>query len=156
MEGIDKMTMELLMNKKKYNKYISKNDPELHNKKQQEFAKMQKYAARILDLTEGLLTDPNMEVKNDVNEMFIQYVKTCMYHFETKDMELAGCRDSYENGNYDDENTLFGECEQDADSESEKESEKVAPTPKSYWGKSIQKVGSSNIDSFFQPKNKII
>lgn len=150
MEGIDKMTMELLMNKKKYNKYISKTDPELYDKKQQDFAKMQKYAARILDLTEGLLNDPNMEVQNDVNDTFIQYVKTCMYHFETKDMELAGCRDTYENDNDAADNMLFG------NNECEDNKPEYVNTSKSYWGKSIQKVGSSNIDSFFQPKNKII
>jgi len=141
MEDIDKMTMQLLMNKRKYNKYISQTDPEKYEKQQQEFAKIQKYATRILSLTEDLLNDPNMSVHNNVNECFIQYVKTCIYHFETKDLELAGCKDSYENDNEDDE-SMFDKCE---------EQETTKSQSGSYWGKSIHKIG--RVDSFFTPKN---
>jgi hypothetical protein len=141
MENIDKMTMELLMNKRKYNKYISKTDPEKYEKQQEEFIKIQKYASRILNLTEDLLNDPNMSVQSDVNDCFMNYVKTCIYHFETKDMELAGCKDSYENDN-DDESGMFDKCD-DAPRE----------TSGSYWGKSIQKLNNSRVDTFFNRKN---
>lgn len=141
MENIDKMTMELLMNKKKYNKYISKNDPEKYNQRQEEFARIRKYASRILSLTEGLLNDPDMEVQNDVNTSFLDYVKTCIYHFETKDMELAGCKDSYEGDDDDrEENSMFDKCD-DGPTESQ-----------SYWGKRIHKVNGSRVDAYFNPK----
>lgn len=145
MEGIDKMTMELLMNKRKYNKYISKADPDKYEKRQQEFAKMQRYASRIMHLTEDLLNDPNMEVQNDVNEAFLQYVKTCMYHFENKDLELAGCKDYYEHDDEDDD-VMFDKCD------SANATANTTATGSSYWGKSIQKVGNSRVDAFFQPK----
>jgi len=149
MENIDKMTMELLMNKRKYNKYISKNDPEKYNKQQQEFARIRKYASRILSLTEDLLNDPDMEVQSDVNHSFLDYVKTCNYHFETKDMELAGCKDSYE-GNDDDDNTMFDTC---ADAPEKQTEDTPRKESQSYWGKSIHKVSSSRVDAYFNRKN---
>lgn len=140
MEDIDKMTMELLMNKRKYNKYISKNDPEKYNQRQEEFSRIQRFAPRILSLTEDLLNNPDTEVPGDIHQSFLDYVKTCMYHFETKDREHAG---SYEGDH--DENTMFDKCD-----------EEESPTEaKSYWGKRIHKVSGSRVDAYFNRKQDL-
>lgn len=156
MENIDKMTMELLMNKKKYNKYISKNEPDKYNQRQQEFMRIQKYASRIMGLTEDLLNDPDMEVQYDVNASFLDYVKTCIYHFETKDREMAGCKDSYEGDDDDHEETsMFESCDSataTANTNESPSSHSSSSSSSSYWGKRIHKMNGTRVDAYFNQK----
>lgn len=142
------MTMELLMNKRKYNKYISKNDPEKYSQRQEEFSRIQKYATRILSLTEDLLNDPDTEVPSDIHQSFLDYVKTCMYHFETKDREFAGCYEG-DNDNNDKEDTMFGECNND------ESARQALQEVNSYWGKRIHKVSGSRVDAYFSKASSI-
>lgn len=158
MENIDKMTMELLMNKSKYNKYIAKNDPKKYDEQQKEIEKIHKYANRIRMLTQELLEDPHKPVQNNVNECFMNYVKSCIYHFETKDYEKKGEKDSYEKDDDDEdgENTMFGDdCGNDDESNSNHRSEKYQQGS-SYWGKSITKINTAmTMDAYFHSNKKI-
>ena len=56
-EFIDNITLELLMNKGQYNKYISKKHPEKYEKVKEFQEKLYKYKYDIIDLTKELL-DP--------------------------------------------------------------------------------------------------
>jgi hypothetical protein len=155
MENIDKMTLELLMNKSKYNKYIAKTDPKKYDEQQQECAKIQKYAERIANLTEELLNNPYKPIQNDINDSFMNYVKTCIYHFEIKDYEKRHEKDSYEKDDVDEESVLFGEMDNDANNTDSEYNNQHQKTTSSYWGKSIKKMNAAmTMDAYVYSKNK--
>jgi len=146
MENIDKMTMELLMNRSKYNKYIAKNDPKKYDDQQKESDKIRRYAHRIASLTEELLQDPHKPIQHDINECFMNYVKTCIYHFETTDYDQKGVKDSYEKDD-DDEDTMFN-CDNDNDNNND--NNRRGEKGSSYWGKSITKINNAmTMDAYF-------
>ena len=84
---IDKMTMELLMNKTQYQKYVCLTDPKKHLENQEFNRKLRKYKNQIMNLTNDLIVDPTKQIKNDVNEGFQDYVRTLIKHFELKELE---------------------------------------------------------------------
>ena len=84
---IDNITLELLMNKSQYNKYVSQKDPEKYVKMKQHVDKMMKYKYDIIDLTKELLDDPDKQITLEINEIFEAYVKTMVNYFEMKEME---------------------------------------------------------------------
>ena len=84
---IDKMTLEFLMNRNQYKKYVSKTDPTKHIENEKHLQKIWKYRGRISQLTDELLKNPEKLVTLDVNESFDRYVRTLVYYFEMKDLE---------------------------------------------------------------------
>lgn len=88
-EFIDNITLELLMNKGQYHKYISKKHPEKYEKVKEYQEKLYKYKYDIIDLTKELLENPEKEITNEVNEIFEAYVKKLMHFFEMKEMETG-------------------------------------------------------------------
>jgi hypothetical protein len=114
---VDTITLELLMNKNHYNRYISKKDPSKYNEKMQYNRNIEKYKEAILELTERLLDDPDLQITTDVNSIFDAYTKRIIDYLQMKEMESA------------DDDTMFGSIEPS----------KYVPTPRpaihSYWGK---------------------
>ena len=49
-EYIDKLTMELLLNKNHYSKYLAKTDPKKHDQFQEYKSKLRKYSVEIMDI----------------------------------------------------------------------------------------------------------
>lgn len=86
-EFIDNITLELLMNKGQYNKYISKKHPEKYEKVKEFQGKLYKYKYDIIDLTKELLENPEKDISNDVNEIFEAYVKKLIHFFEMKEID---------------------------------------------------------------------
>jgi hypothetical protein len=124
-EYIDKITLELLINKNQYNKYIASADPEKHRKITEFSDKLTKYSEQIMSLTEQYCSNPKTQKTTEMDEMFIQYAKTCFRYFEMK--ELEGDPDfGHEGSNQDnEEDVLFAS---------------VAHTPiHSFWGKGAKK-----------------
>jgi len=120
---VDKITLELLMNKNHYNRYISKTDPKRHEEYVEHMEKVKKYTEHILNTTRDFLDDPNHQVTTEVNEAYENYVRTLICHFDYKRMENLN-----ENHNDDnDDDVLFGNMDNKL-----KEPE---PPSKSYWGK---------------------
>jgi len=89
METIDKLTLELLMNKNTYNRYIEKTDPNKHKEEQEFRRKITKYKSRIIQMTLKYLDDPNFQVNNELNNMFSEYSKTFVKYFEMNDLEIS-------------------------------------------------------------------
>jgi hypothetical protein len=85
--NIDKLTLELFMNRNIYKKYVAKNEPEKYEKIVIHHENVRKYKHRILNLTEQLLEDPSMQITTEINEIFDAYSKTLIRHFQQKDME---------------------------------------------------------------------
>ena len=130
-KSIDKLTMELMMNKAHYKKYLAKTNPEKFIETQEHINKIVKYKHRISNLMNELLEDScksNISAKytNDINDSFDQFMRTCMKYFELKELEQnsggGGKKDE------EDDEILFGEMSD----------EPVAETT-SIWGKAIKK-----------------
>jgi len=85
--NIDQMTLELLMNKTQYQKYISKTNPKRYAEIQKYLASIQKYRGQIETMTETLLDNPEKPITTDVNEAFENYTRTLIKYFQMKNLE---------------------------------------------------------------------
>ena len=99
--SIDKLTMELLLNKTHYAKYLSKTDPQKHSEYQEFLGKLSTYREDILTMTETLLVNPKKMYTNEVGQAFDNYVQTLIKYLEIEEMNKDP-----DNGN-DDPDTLF-------------------------------------------------
>ena len=137
--SLDKITLELLINKKQYSKYLSKSDPSKYEEHKTHLSKVELYLEKILHLTRELLNDPDKQVTTDINTSFNEYVKTCIEYIEMKDYETK-CNNVYNNDEDEDEDEdemLFGKMDD-------------PPKTSSYWGKSIRK--TNHMELFFPSK----
>jgi len=119
-EFVDKVTLELLMNKNHYNRYISQTDPKKHQEQLAHMEKIKKYKNMILEITEEFLDNPYKQVTTEVNEAFDSYVRTLIRHYEYNQIE-------HENSNSNEEDVLFGTMD---GTETYKSS-----VNRSFWGK---------------------
>lgn len=138
---IDKWTLELLINKSQYSKYLSKTDPSKYKKHQEHLMKIELYLEKIMELTHDLLENPEKQVTTDINSSFEEYIKTCIHYFEMKEYEEK-CSQSENQGEEEDDkdndDMMFGKIDEPATKGS------------SYWGKSIYK--KNHMDMFFPKK----
>jgi heptaprenylglyceryl phosphate synthase len=99
--SIDKLTMELLLNKTHYAKYLSKTDPQKHSEYQEFLGKLSTYREDILTMTETLLVNPKKMYTNEVGQAFDNYVQVLIKYLEIEEMNKES-----DNIN-DDPDTLF-------------------------------------------------
>lgn len=124
MESIDKMTLELLMNRTNYNKYVEKTDPKKFEDYKIYKQKIRKYKSRILALTQQYLDNPDLQISLETNDSFADYAKTIIKHFEMDDLEKS-C--SYgEKEKEKDEDILFDPTQMTSFEESDNEDNKPA------------------------------
>lgn len=130
-EFIDNITLELLMNKGQYNKYISKKHPEKYEKVKELQEKIYKYKYDIIDLTKELLENPEKEITNEVNDIFEAYAKKLIHYFEMKELETGNLYTPRPYNNDDEDDMMFEKIDE------------PTPTPvnngDSLWGKRITK-----------------
>jgi hypothetical protein len=84
--SIDKLTMELLLNKTHYAKYLSKTDPQKHSEYQEFLGKLSTYREDILTMTETLLCNPKKMYTNEVGDAFDNYVQVLIKYLEIEEM----------------------------------------------------------------------
>ena len=137
---VDKVTLELLMNKNHYNRYLSQTDPKKHQEYLEHLHKVKKYRSGIMNMTIDFLDNPNHQVTTEVNEAFYYYMRTLVRHFDCKRMESEGKNEDHNT----DENMLFGEMDTDKE---EQETDHI-PTMHSFWGKHKVQKKSSYYHSF--------
>ena len=80
---INQITLECLINKEIYKKYLTSNNTNtiINNKKDRKF-----YRKRILQLTRDiLLNDPSLKITNDIQFVFENYVNHCIQYFKMVD-----------------------------------------------------------------------
>jgi hypothetical protein len=104
MDGVDKITLELLMNKSQYSKYLSVKDPAKYEELQQHLEKVSKYKDQIMEFTHEYCEDHNTQKSLELNEAFTNYVKSCIKYIEMKEFEEEP---KYER---DIEDTMFERC----------------------------------------------
>lgn len=128
-EMIDKLTLELLMNKSHYKRYIANADPTKHAEMVKHNALITKYKYKMMNLTNEMLSDPSKQITTNVNEAFNGYVKTLIQYFQMKEFENKS------NEHSDDEDVLFGNMAEDDGNAAESEpNEPIEPIMKSFWG----------------------
>ena len=129
-EMIDKVTLELLMNKSHYRRYVATTDPVKHAETVKHTALIAKYKYKLTNLTNDLLNDPSKQITTDVNEAFNGYVKTLLQYFQMKELEHTS------NEHSDEEDMLFGDIDENASHyvEPDEVQETVEPIMKSFWG----------------------
>jgi len=88
-EYIDKLTLEMFMNKSHYYKYLSKADPAKFEKKAKHRAALRRHAVDIIDLTSKMIENPDDAPTSEVAEAFDDYVKTLMKCLEMRRDEDA-------------------------------------------------------------------
>lgn len=124
---VDQITLELLMNKSQYHKFISKNNPDEFNKIQNQYDEISYYKDSILELTEELLTNRYKSVSTEVNDLFEGYVKAIINHLKMKQIEA---KNNYNKCDEDEVDTIF---------EDMNEEHQPRNTDNSLWGKSVTK-----------------
>lgn len=88
MQDIDRLTLELFMNKSTYQKYLSQSDPKKAEENKRFKKDLQKYAKDILKHTQTYLYNPDqIQVTLEVNEMLETFGKTWIKYFQTKELE---------------------------------------------------------------------
>ena len=108
---IDKMTLELLVNKRQYRKYLEKHNTAEYEQKQDSFMQFCKYKKQIGMLMQELLNDYSVSGNSahlgntEIHDIFEAFIQKSTYFFESKEHELQsfGFRADDE-----DEDTLFG------------------------------------------------
>ena len=137
--SFDQITLELMCNKKKYNKIIEKTNPKKFEENREQTIKLNKYSDKIMNITNQLLDSPDTQITNEINNAFEEYSRICIRYFEMKEYENKYNHES------EDEDILFGNID-DSYENKEKIDPFFTPNPmnkiptKSYWGKSIHKI----------------
>ena len=90
---LDKLTLELLMNKTNYKRYIEKTDPKKFDERQTFLARVRKYRGRILSLTEDYLENPDIQITLDMNQAFDDYMKSAIRYLEDQDIQSRPLED---------------------------------------------------------------
>lgn len=126
-EQIDKLTMELLLNKNHYSKYLQHTDIKRFDEFKAFKLKLKKHSIDIVDITSNLVENPKTPINKDIEEAFEIYVKTIIRYLEIKE---TGNAHSFQKE--DDEDVLFGNMEIDQPNE---EIDETKEPKKSFWGK---------------------
>jgi hypothetical protein len=139
-EDIDKLTLELLINKNQYNKYLSQTNPEKYKQHREHLDKIAKYRGKIHSMFSQLLENPDKQITTNVNEDFDHFVRTCINHFEMKEFDY---QTSHEKEVEDDDDVMFGNCESVTENESLLDTSYASG---SLWGKKIKKKNNDSGD----------
>jgi len=102
---VDQITLELLLNKTRYQKYLSKSDPQKFVEYQEFSENCNRMSRPILDMTMRLLQDPGTDrYSQEVKEAFERYSRVLIRFLEIKEMtdHFQEVREDD-----DDEDTLF-------------------------------------------------
>jgi len=128
-EMIDKLTLELLMNKSHYKRYIANADPTKHAEMVKHNALITKYKYKIMNITNEMLSDPSKQITTNVNDAFNGYLKTLIQYFQMKEFENKS------NEHSDEDDVMFGSIDDEVCNTIEPEqNEMVEPIMKSFWG----------------------
>jgi hypothetical protein len=91
---IDKMTLELLVNKRQYRKYLEKTHSEEYAQKKEQYMRFRKYKPQIELLLHNMLNDfsisgfPTHLGNTEIHEIFEALIQKSTYFFEGKEQEM--------------------------------------------------------------------
>jgi hypothetical protein len=82
---IDDLTIQLLLNKTNYAKYLSKTDTQKYEEHQQFVLDCEQYRNPILDMTKHMMRDPTLSYSSEVSDAFNQYARIIIRYLEVKE-----------------------------------------------------------------------
>ena len=94
---VDQITLELLLNKSTYQKYLSKTDPDKHHQYQEFIKKLKGFKPNILDITEDMIDHQNHKYTNELTDAFDSYARAVIKYLEIESSKQQN----------DDEDVLF-------------------------------------------------
>lgn len=144
MADFDQLSMEMLMNKSQYDKYLSKTNPAESNARKKFHKSIKRHKPEILKLTKQFLDDPTTDFNLSVNAILENYAKTVIQYIQMKSIDNKTNGGCYENDYDEDEGeSKSDESEEDNDSgdEGTANSDTYIPNRRveSFWGKQINK-----------------
>jgi len=132
---VDKITLELLLNKTNYQKYLSKSEPQKFAEYQEFLDNCEKHKRQMVNITCSLINNPaNNKCSTEVANAFETYAKVLIRYLEMK--EMTDSIQAANNQEYNDDDVLFPAImDEPANSVSDfyldddLDQEPVAPTP---------------------------
>jgi len=98
-----------------------KNRPKKHSEIQSHYSDIRKYRSAILNMTEDFLNRPDMQITNELGEIFDAYSRTLIRYFKNKELEKTS---SFEKEQEDEDDVMFGTIDNMPPSQ---------PTMNSFW-----------------------
>lgn len=83
---VDKITLELLLNKTMYQKYLSKSEPQKFAEYQEFLNNCTKYKRQMVNITCSLIDNPSNKFSTEVANAFETYAKVLIRDLELKEM----------------------------------------------------------------------
>jgi len=80
------VTMQLLMNKGNYDKYVVKNNPEKMLETNEFIRDLQKYRSEILNITEEYINVIDTDINSYINDSFQEYAKNIIKYLKHKEI----------------------------------------------------------------------
>jgi len=99
---IDQLTLEMLVNKRQYRKYLEKTNSEEYEYKRENYALFCKYKKNIGSLFMEMLNDYSISGNSahlgntELQDIFGAFIKKSAYFFETKEHEISQRYDYYD------------------------------------------------------------
>lgn len=106
---INKLTLEMFMNRKNYGKYLEKSDPDGHAKQREYKQKLRKYMIDIVNITSKMIEDPDDSPNQEIKNAFSDFSKSIIKYYEMREIEHTNPSRFTNNDTYDDSNddTMF-------------------------------------------------
>jgi len=106
---VDKLTLELLLNKTHYQKYLAKSDPQIYAEQQEFLESCSRFRRLIIDMTARLLENPkNPQYNGEVCDAFNKYAQVLIRYLEIKEMSDQA-QSVFDSDGSDDADILFPE-----------------------------------------------
>ena len=81
---IDKLTLELMMNKSQYKKYLAKREPTKFKEQEEDIQRIRDNRDGILEIFANLLDKPNAQYTHNIENHFECFVKEAIEYIETQ------------------------------------------------------------------------
>jgi len=104
---IDDLTIQLLLNKTNYAKYLSKTDTQKYEEQQQFVLDCERFRGPILDMTKRMTQDPTLTYSSEVYDAFNQYARILIRYLEVKERSDELQKEYDEGSDEDDSDVLF-------------------------------------------------
>lgn len=105
--NINQITLECLINKNCYNKYLMNHDKVKYDEMEHHFSRIKKHREKLTTIFKNYLDDKDYQLNSTLDELFSNFVKAAIQHIEFKESENNN--KYYENHDEnEDEDTLFG------------------------------------------------
>lgn len=81
---IDKLTLELMMNKSQYKKYLAKREPTKFKEQEEYEQQISDHRTGILEIFTNLLDNPNVQYTHNIENHFECFVKEAIEYIDTQ------------------------------------------------------------------------